>query len=63
MKKIEVLQINAFTKNNTGGNPAGVVLNADDLTTTQKQSIASRVNFNETAFVSKSTVADFKLEF
>lgn len=46
-----------------GGNPAGVVLDADHLDVAEKQRIASEVGLSETAFVSASRVADFKLEF
>ena len=62
-KKIEVQILNAFVDNNKGGNPAGVVLNADDLTNEQKLKIASKVGLSETAFVSKSEIAAFKLDF
>lgn len=55
--------INSFSINGTGGNPAGVVLNADRLTKEQKQLIAAKAGLSETAFVSSSGVADFKLEF
>lgn len=61
--KIEVNIINAFSVGNTGGNPAGVVFNADQLSSTQKQKIANLVGLPETAFVSQSTKADFKLDF
>ena len=61
--KIEANIINAFVDGNTGGNPAGVVLNSDDLSRSQKLEIASRIGLSETAFVSSSKVADFKLEF
>jgi|SRR2546428_6186357 len=44
-------------------NPAGVVLNANELTVAAKQSIASKLGISETAFVSTSAIADFKLEF
>lgn len=60
---IEVQIINAFVDNEQGGNPAGVVLNADNFTNSQKLLIASKVGLSETAFVSKSDVADFKLDF
>ena len=62
-KKIQVQVLNAFVDNNTGGNPAGVVLGADDLTDTNKLEIASKVGLSETAFVSRSDTADFKLDF
>lgn len=61
--KTEVQIINAFVDSGKGGNPAGVVLNADSLTNEQKLSIAKKVGLSETAFVSKSNVADFKLDF
>jgi PhzF family phenazine biosynthesis protein len=62
-KKVEVQILNAFVDNNKGGNPAGVVLNADDLTNEQKLKIATKVGLSETAFVSKSEIAGFKLDF
>ena len=61
--KIEAHIINAFVDGKIGGNPAGVVLNADDLSSNQKLEIASKIGLSETAFVSSSKVADFKLDF
>jgi PhzF family phenazine biosynthesis protein len=61
--KIDVNVINAFAVGGKGGNPAGVILNADGLTYAQMQTIASKLAFPESAFVSKSNVADFKLDF
>jgi PhzF family phenazine biosynthesis protein len=46
-----------------GGNPAGVVLDADNLEQSQKLAIAAAVGLSETAFVSGSEKAAFKLEF
>mgnify|MGYP000185691202 FL=1 len=60
---IEVNLINSFTYNGEGGNPAGVVLDADKYSKSQKQAIAKAAGFPETAFVSESEVADYKLEF
>jgi PhzF family phenazine biosynthesis protein len=62
-QKIEVQIINAFVDNEKGGNSAGVVLNADNLTNEQKLRVAAKVGLSETAFVSKSKMADFKLDF
>ncbi len=62
-QKVEVQIINAFVDNGKGGNPAGVVLNADNLTNEQKLKVAAKVGLSETAFVSKSKIADFKLDF
>ena len=61
-KKIQMQILNAFGDNEKGGNPAGVVLNADDLSNDQKLKIAAKVGLSETAFVSTLTLADFKLE-
>jgi len=55
--------VNAFVDEGAGGNPAGVVLNADQYTQDEKQRIAAVVKLSETAFVSQSSKADFKLEF
>ncbi|MBT5074369.1 MAG: PhzF family phenazine biosynthesis protein [Kordiimonadaceae bacterium] len=60
---IEVQLLNSFTYKGEGGNPAGVVLDADRFSTEQKQQIAKAAAFPETAFVSNSDVADYKLEF
>jgi PhzF family phenazine biosynthesis protein len=61
--KIVVHVINAFSIDGTGGNPAGVVLDADQLSNEKKQLIAAEAGMSETAFVSKSESADFKLDF
>ena len=61
--KVKINIINAFIDGTKGGNPAGVVLNADELNQDQRLLIAKEVGLSETAFVSNSTVADFKLDF
>ena len=63
MPNITVTLLNAFTDSGTGGNPAGVVLDADHLTPGMRQTVAAAVGSSETAFVSASRVADFKLDF
>ncbi len=63
MQQLPVHIVNAFVHHGHGGNPAGVVIDADPLDRAQKQAIAARVGLSETAFVSRSTVAAFKLEF
>ena len=55
--------VHAFDIEGKGGNPAGVVLDADGLTPGEKQEIAKHVGLPETAFVSNSSLADFKLDF
>lgn len=62
-KTITVQILNAFAENGKGGNPAGVVLNADNLSDENKLEIAKKVGLSETAFVSKSKTEDFKLDF
>ena len=62
-KKVTVQILNAFTENDQGGNPAGVVLDADALSHENKLAIAQKVGLSETAFVSSSKTADFKLDF
>jgi len=47
----EVLRYAAFTIDGSGGNPAGVVLDAADLDEEQMQRIAAEVNYSETAFL------------
>lgn len=60
---IRIKQVDAFTKIPFGGNPAGVVTDANELDDELKQKIAREMNLSETAFVSKSDVADFKVQF
>lgn len=60
---IDIPIINAFVDEPMGGNPAGVVLDAQQYSQDQKQRIAAGIGLSETAFVSPSSVADFKLEF
>lgn len=61
--KIKVYLLRAFGIDKDDGNPAGVVLNADNLTDSQKQTIATEVGFSETAFVEGSEKADYKVRF
>jgi PhzF family phenazine biosynthesis protein len=61
--EVTINVVNAFIDGALGGNPAGVVLDADALTDQQRLTIAKAVGLSETAFVSASSVADFKLDF
>lgn len=63
MKSIRIKQVDAFTTIPFGGNPAGVVTDASGVTDDVKQKIAREMNLSETAFVSPSEVADFKVQF
>lgn len=60
---VRVEIVNAFVDAGAGGNPAGVVLDADGLGDGQKLAVARKVGLSETAFVSASEVASFKLDF
>jgi PhzF family phenazine biosynthesis protein len=63
VKSIKVYHYDAFSKEPNKGNPAGVVLNGDELTEAEMQEIAFKVGFNETAFPVKSEVADLRIRF
>jgi len=62
-RKIDVAIVSAFIDGDEGGNPAGVVLNADTLSHEDKLSIAQQVGLSETAFVSASDISEFTLDF
>ena len=61
--KINVYVVSAFCKNNHGGNLAGVVLFNEGLDEAAQKAIANQLGYSETAFVTKSNRADFKLEY
>lgn len=63
MNKIKIKQVDAFTSIPFGGNPAGVVTDANNIDDFIKQKIAKEMNLSETAFVSSSDKADFKVQF
>jgi len=63
MARIEVDVVRAFVDGEDGGNPAGFVLDGDAFTPDQRQAIAAAVGVPETAFVTKSDVADVELVF
>ncbi len=50
-RKVQVHQVDAFTRERFTGNPAGVVLNADGLTEVQMLAIARELNNADTAFI------------
>ena len=63
MENTKVHLYNVFSKVIGKGNPAGVVLESNSLTNSDMQKIAFEVGLNETAFVSESTSADFRVRF
>jgi len=60
--KIDIYQIDAFTKEPFCGNSAGVTF-GDNLKDEVKQKIAKEMNLAETAFLSESEKADFRLQW
>ena len=62
MSTIAIKTIDTFCDIPYGGNPAGVVLDAERLTTEQMKTIARAVNLPETAFVLPGTLPDVPLK-
>lgn len=60
---ITIYVASAFSKNNNGGNKAGVAFLNKAITTKQKMTIAKELAFSETAFISESAIADYKFEY
>lgn len=58
-----IYHVDAFTSRPFGGNPAGVVLEADRLSAPQMQLLARELKHSETAFVSASAKADYRIRF
>ena len=58
-----VKKVAVFTTLPTKGNPAGVVLNADELSSTEMQEIAKKVGLSETVFCLKSEQSMLRLRF
>jgi len=62
-KRVEVAVLRGFTDGAAGGNPAGMVLDAERLTEAEKQAVAREVGLSETAFLSPSATATFRFDF
>ncbi|OGO35087.1 MAG: phenazine biosynthesis protein PhzF [Chloroflexi bacterium RBG_16_57_11] len=63
MPTYPLLQVDAFTDQPLAGNPCAVVLDADDLSEPAMLAIAREMNLSETAFVRRSTTADFSVRY
>ncbi|WP_029421231.1 PhzF family phenazine biosynthesis protein [Alicyclobacillus macrosporangiidus] len=64
MPELSVFHVDAFTDRPFGGNPAGVVPEAQGLTDAQMQAIARELNLSETAFlVPGERDADFSIRY
>ncbi|MBD8521291.1 PhzF family phenazine biosynthesis protein [Lysinibacillus fusiformis] len=64
-KKIEFFYVDAFTTETFGGNPAGVIPNAENLTDEDMQKIANELNLSETAFLlpTSNANANYKIRY
>jgi PhzF family phenazine biosynthesis protein len=58
---VRVFQVDAFTARRFSGNPAGVVLDADALSTEDMQALARELNNGDTAFLLRPDAADHDL--
>ena len=63
MPDYQVKIVDAFTTRRYAGNPCGVVTRAEGLTDVQMQAIARELNLSETAFVTPSQRATFRVRF
>ncbi|KRN11198.1 hypothetical protein FD00_GL001196 [Liquorilactobacillus mali KCTC 3596 = DSM 20444] len=58
IKMVDIYVVSAFSKNK-----AGLVFDRPDLNSIQKMAIAKELGYAETAFITKSSLADFRLEY
>jgi trans-2,3-dihydro-3-hydroxyanthranilate isomerase len=63
MKQVTAVLVKAFSKSKEAGNPAGVITDASGLSATQMQAVAKDLGFSESAFVTPSDKADFRVRF
>ncbi len=63
LQQIQIHQVDAFTDKKFGGNPAGVVLDAEQLDEVGMRKITRELNLSETSFVLPSRKADFQLRY
>lgn len=60
---VDVIKVHAFTSNEHGGNPAGVMLEPGVLTESQMKKISNIIDVSETAYVFPSEKADYFVRF
>lgn len=58
-----LLRYSAFTDTPLGGNPAGVMLDADGLTDAAMQTIAADVGYSETAFLTAAGAGRYRVRY
>jgi len=61
--ELDVLRVDAFTEEPFNGNPASVILDADELDDVQMQRLASESGIPSTAFSMRSRKADVRLRY
>jgi trans-2,3-dihydro-3-hydroxyanthranilate isomerase len=57
------MQVDAFTTRPLGGNPCAILFDTEELDVPTMQAIAREMNLSETAFVRRSSVADFGVRY
>lgn len=62
-RKYSFSQVDAFTLRRLNGNPCAIILDADDLKSSEMLAIAREMNLSETSFVLKSSNADFRFRY
>lgn len=62
-RTVEAKILKGFMDDGRGGNPAGLLLDADELTAEDKLAIAAGLGLSETAFFSHSESCTYKVEF
>ena len=60
---MDVLRYSAFTNDPSGGNPAGVVLDASGASDAEMQAVAAQVGYSETAFVVSRVGANLDVRY
>jgi PhzF family phenazine biosynthesis protein len=63
MTDIEILRYAAFSDNPSGGNPAGVVLDARTLSDAEMLTVAADVGYSETAFLTAGTGREYRVRY
>lgn len=60
---VHIQRLSAFPSNGSGGNPAGVVLDAHELNDAQMQEIAAQVGYSETVFITSGDGPNFRVRY
>ena len=63
MSQFHYMLVDAFCDRPLAGNPCAVVFDTEDMSDTTMQAVAREMNLSETAFVRRSSVADFGVRY